>query len=90
MVFENETGSSDVAETQLADKFEAASDSALLKKSLRLTSEQKKIIETKAENQIQKALARKATSQDWSSLDEAKSAIVAKKNTLENLNFSIE
>lgn len=90
MVFENETGSNDIAETQLADNFEATSDSALLKKSLRLTSEQKKIIETKAENQIQKAFAKKSTAQDWSSLDEAKSAIVARKNTIENLNFSVE
>lgn len=90
MVYENEAGSNDVAETQLADNFEACSDSALSKKSVRLTSEQKKIIETKAESQIQKALARKTTAQDWSTLDEAKSAIVAKKNTIENLNFSVE
>jgi tetratricopeptide (TPR) repeat protein len=90
MVYENESGSGETAETQLADNFEVQVESALSKKSSRLTSDQKKILEKTAESQVQKALEKKPTRDDWNSLDEAKSAIVAKKNTIENLNFSVE
>lgn len=90
MVYENESGSSETAETQLADKFEVQVESALSKKSLRLTSDQKKTLEKIAESQVQKVLERKSTAEDWNSLDEVKGAIVAKKNTIENLNFSVE
>ncbi len=90
MVYENESVSGEIAETQLADNFEIQAESAFSKKSLRHTGDQKNILEKKAESQIQKALERKSTREDWNSLDEAKSAIVAKKNTIENLNFSVE
>ncbi len=90
MVYENESVSSEIAETQLADNFEIQAESAFSKKSLRHTGDQKKTLEKTAESQVQKALEKKPTRDDWNSLDEAKSAIVAKKNTIENLNFSVE
>lgn len=90
MVYKDESGVGDIAKTQPADNFDAQPDTALIKKSERFTSDQKEIIAKEAENQAQKVLERKITGQDWNSLDEAKSAIVAKKNTIEDLSFSIE
>lgn len=75
MSYTHEPGSKDFTRTQLADNFEPQSEAALLKRS---------------ESQIQKVLERKNSAQDWNVLDEAKSAIVAKKNTIENLNFSVK
>lgn len=90
MVYKDESGAGDIAKAQPADNFEAQPDTALINKSVRFTSDQKEIIAKKAQSQAQKVLERKTSEQDWNSLDEAKSAVVAKKNTIENLSFSIE